>query len=91
MGSLHVYSSLEPKPTDASLLDSAQLLCAHFAKAVHTSFPGDDSSLQLSSVLMFTTIFIFTILFCLQKYFCIFPERQRVPKMLFSLRRKHVA
>lgn len=69
MGSLHVYSSLEPKPTDASLLDSAQLLCAHFAKAVHTSFPGDDSSLQLSSVLMFTTIFIFTILCCWQKYF----------------------
>lgn len=84
VGSLHVYSRLEPKPTDASLLDYMQLLCAHFAKVVHTPFTGGDSYLQLSSVLTFTTICMFTIFCYWQKCFCIFPEAKSSKDVFFE-------
>lgn len=84
VGSLHVYISLEPKPTDASLLDSAQLLCAHFAKAVHTSFPGADSSFQLSSVSSCSPQYLSSLFFAVGKnIFRIFPEAKSSKDVVF--------
>lgn len=48
-GNLSVYSRLEPKPMDPSLLDCEELLCASLAKVVYTPFT-EDSHVQQSSL-----------------------------------------